>query len=90
MVRKNTNNEPILVFGDGSTTRDFCYVDNAVMANLLSAFSDKNVINSTVLNIACGSKISLNHLAATIEKEIKIYKPDVKVKKITKTSEKET
>lgn len=80
-LEKITNNEPILVFGDGSTTRDFCYVDNAVMANLLSAFSDKNVINSTVLNIACGSKISLNHLAATIEKEIKIYKPDVKVKK---------
>ena len=77
-------NKPIEVFGDGSTTRDFCYIENAVQANLLSAFSKDSNGASNVLNIACGSKTSLNKLACLIEERIKVYKPNIKLKKVLK------
>ncbi len=49
------------VFGDGEQTRDFCYVDNAVHANLLAAQTSKK-LRGEVVNIACGERISLNRL----------------------------
>ncbi|HEX8832258.1 MAG TPA: NAD-dependent epimerase/dehydratase family protein, partial [Longimicrobium sp.] len=53
--------EPVTVFGDGEQTRDFCYIDNTVAANLLAAES-KNKLKGEVVNIACGERISLNQL----------------------------
>ena len=49
------------VFGDGEQTRDFCYIDNAVRANLLAA-STSRVLRGEVVNIACGERTSLNQL----------------------------
>jgi len=53
--------EPCTIFGDGETTRDFCYVGNVVQANILAATAD---IRSTseVYNIACGESVTLNQL----------------------------
>jgi UDP-N-acetylglucosamine/UDP-N-acetylgalactosamine 4-epimerase len=55
--------EQIVVFGDGSTSRDFCYVSNVVQANILAASvsSTSSVING-VVNIACGDTTSLTRL----------------------------
>jgi len=53
------------VFGDGEQTRDFCYIDNAVHANLLGANS-KNKLTGQVVNIACAERTSLNQLLAII------------------------
>jgi UDP-glucose 4-epimerase len=50
-----------VVFGDGEQTRDFCYVENAVRANLLAA-STSRVLRGEVVNIACGERTSLNDL----------------------------
>jgi nucleoside-diphosphate-sugar epimerase len=50
-----------VVFGDGEQTRDFCYIDNAVRANLLAA-STSNNLSGQVVNIACGQRTSLNEL----------------------------
>jgi UDP-glucose 4-epimerase len=50
-----------IVFGDGEQTRDFCYIDNVVRANLLSAGGSRK-LTGQVLNIACGERISLNQL----------------------------
>jgi nucleoside-diphosphate-sugar epimerase len=50
-----------LVFGDGEQTRDFCYIDNAVRANLLAA-STSRALRGEVVNIACGERTSLNQL----------------------------
>src|SRR5690606_2791922 len=52
-------------FGDGEQTRDFCYIDNTVSANLLGA-STSNKLTGQVINIACGERISLNQLLAHI------------------------
>jgi UDP-glucose 4-epimerase len=53
------------VFGDGEQTRDFCFIDNTVAANLLAAES-KNKLKGQVINIACGERISLNQLLGYI------------------------
>lgn len=58
-------NERPVVFGDGEQTRDFCYIDNAVHANLLGANS-KNKLTGQVVNIACAERTSLNQLLAII------------------------
>ena len=59
MARK----EKIVVYGDGSTSRDFCYVANVVQANILAATvpSTNSVING-VVNIACGATTTLLQL----------------------------
>ena len=52
----------ITVNGDGETSRDFTYVQNAVLMNDLSLFSrDKNALNQ-IYNTACSDRITLNQL----------------------------
>jgi UDP-N-acetylglucosamine 4-epimerase len=55
--------EPVVIFGDGSTSRDFCYIANVVQANILAATVAPNskAVNS-VINIACGATTSLLQL----------------------------
>lgn len=61
-INNMINNEPVYINGDGKNSRDFCYVDNVVQANLLAATtSDLNAINQ-VFNIAYGEKTTLNQL----------------------------
>jgi len=50
-----------VVFGDGEQTRDFCFIENAVRANLLGATTSRK-LRGEVVNIACGERISLNKL----------------------------
>ena len=57
-----------VVYGDGEQTRDFCYIDNTVNANLLAA-STPNKLSGEVVNIACGERISLNQLLSHISEE---------------------
>jgi UDP-N-acetylglucosamine/UDP-N-acetylgalactosamine 4-epimerase len=53
---------PVQIFGDGETSRDFCYVDNAIQMNLLSALTaDADAINQ-VYNVAVGDRTTLNEL----------------------------
>jgi UDP-N-acetylglucosamine 4-epimerase len=48
--------------GDGSTSRDFCYVDNAVQMNLLAATVEKEEASNQVYNCAVGDRTSLSEL----------------------------
>ena len=52
---------PIEIYGDGSTSRDFCYVANAVQANLRAALAGDDAQNQ-VYNVALGERTSLNQL----------------------------
>jgi UDP-N-acetylglucosamine 4-epimerase len=58
------------IYGDGKTSRDFCYIDNVVAANFLAAFSDKDASNK-VFNIACNDKVSLNKVSSIIINTVK-------------------
>lgn len=49
------------IFGDGETTRDFCYIANVVQANLLAATCD-SAATGDAYNIACAKSITLNQL----------------------------
>lgn len=55
-------NEPVYINGDGETSRDFCYIDNAVQANLLAAATDNPEAVDQVYNVAVGERTSLNAL----------------------------
>jgi len=52
---------PATIYGDGEQTRDFCFVDNVVTANLLAAGTARK-LSGEVVNIACGDRTSLNQL----------------------------
>jgi nucleoside-diphosphate-sugar epimerase len=56
------------VYGDGEQTRDFCFIENTVEANLLAA-STSTKLSGEVVNIACGERISLNQLLSHISEE---------------------
>ncbi len=49
-----------VIFGDGEQTRDFTFIDNVVLANLLAA--ESNDPGGAVYNVACGGRFSLNYL----------------------------
>ncbi|WP_449429524.1 SDR family oxidoreductase [Rhodanobacter umsongensis] len=53
--------EDVFINGDGETTRDFCFVANAVQANLLAALSAEEH-RDLVYNVAVGQRTSLNEL----------------------------
>ncbi|HEV7596296.1 MAG TPA: SDR family oxidoreductase [Gemmatimonadaceae bacterium] len=50
------------IFGDGETTRDFCYVANVVQANLLAATVEEADATGQAYNVACAESVSLNQL----------------------------
>jgi UDP-N-acetylglucosamine 4-epimerase len=55
-------NEPVYMNGDGTTSRDFCYVDNAVQMNLLAATTANSKAVNQVYNVALNERTSLNEL----------------------------
>jgi len=56
------HDEPVYINGDGETSRDFCYVANAVQANLLAATASDPAAVNQVYNVAVGRRTSLNEL----------------------------
>jgi UDP-N-acetylglucosamine 4-epimerase len=56
-----TAREKCVINGDGETSRDFCYVDNAVQANLLASLAPSSSTNHAY-NVACGARTTLNEL----------------------------
>lgn len=57
--------EPVVINGDGETSRDFCYVVNAVQANLRAALFGP-AGEAIALNVAVGDRTSLNELFALL------------------------
>jgi UDP-N-acetylglucosamine 4-epimerase len=66
--------EALFINGDGSTSRDFCYIDNCVQANLLAATADHDAAADQVYNVAFGERTSLNELFGLIRSRVqKVY-----------------
>lgn len=61
--------KPVIVNGDGQTSRDFCYIENVVQANILAALASDEAKNE-VFNIAVGESTSLNELFATLRRHL--------------------
>ena len=54
--------EAVYINGDGETSRDFCYVENAIQANLLAATTDNPEALNQVYNVAVAERTTLNEL----------------------------
>src|SRR5204863_3338858 len=69
--------KPCVMFGDGSNSRDFCYVDNIVQANLLAATAPDPAVTGTVYNCGCNGRTDLLQLFAMIREDLAKDFPDV-------------
>ena len=67
--------EPVYINGDGETTRDFCYIENVVQANLLAAMTSHPDAAAEVYNIALGERTSLNQLFLTLQSALRRQVP---------------
>ncbi|MCG7967045.1 MAG: NAD-dependent epimerase/dehydratase family protein [Candidatus Thiodiazotropha taylori] len=65
-VASMIDREDVFINGDGETSRDFCYIDNAVQANLLAATTTNPDATNQVYNVAVGDRTSLNQLFTKI------------------------
>jgi len=64
------NKDDVFINGDGETSRDFCYINNAVQMNLLAATTDNNEATDQVYNVALNDRTSLNKLYQMIEERL--------------------
>lgn len=68
--------ESVYINGDGETSRDFCYIDNCVQANILAALvQGKSAINQ-VYNVAFGEQTTLNQLFSMIRERVAVNYPE--------------
>jgi UDP-N-acetylglucosamine 4-epimerase len=65
------------IYGDGETSRDFCYIENVVLANILSALNPELSRSHIVFNVACGERTTLNDLFHAIANEVMILDPGI-------------
>ena len=67
--------ETVWINGDGETSRDFCFIDNCVQANILAASASNPEVPGKVFNVAYGQRTSLNELFALIRDEAAKFNP---------------
>lgn len=69
--------QEVVINGDGETSRDFCFIDNVVQANVLASLAGPESVNQ-VYNVACDARTSLNelfgHLRDTLDQNGVSYK----------------
>ena len=65
----------VVINGDGETSRDFCFVANAVQANLLAGMTRDEAAVSQIFNVACGERTTLNELFALIRAQVTRFRP---------------
>lgn len=63
--------EPVYINGDGETSRDFCFVSNAIQINILAALAPDGH-KDEIYNVACGGRLSLNSLYRELKKSLNV------------------
>lgn len=71
--------EVCTINGDGETSRDFCYVRNAVQANVLAALSTREDALNQVYNVAVGQRTTLVELHDALAREVERLSPGLRV-----------
>jgi nucleoside-diphosphate-sugar epimerase len=72
-IKALLENKSPTIFGNGQQSRDFCYVENVVSANILACSAPDAV--GEVINIACGERITLNELYQSLCKILNVSTP---------------
>ncbi|BHH84218.1 NAD-dependent epimerase/dehydratase family protein [Desulforhopalus sp. 52FAK] len=68
-------NETVFINGDGETSRDFCFIENCVQANIMAATSDSKDASNQVYNVAFGERTSLTDLFMLIRDRVSPIHP---------------
>lgn len=71
-------NETVFINGDGKTSRDFCFIDNCVQANIMAATSEKQEARNQVYNVAFGERTSLTDLFLLIKSRVILVHEDAR------------
>ena len=71
--------QPVVINGDGETTRDFCHVANVVQANLLAALQADPAAIGQVYNIAVGGRMSLKELFSVLRALVIVRHPELRI-----------
>ena len=66
--------DPVHMNGDGETSRDFCYIANAVQANLLAAVATSPDARNQVYNVAVGDRTTLNEMFRQLRDNLAEYR----------------
>lgn len=75
-------NEAVFINGDGETSRDFCYIENAVQANLLAATTSNADALNQVYNVAVGDRTTLNALFALLRDNLISHGVDASIRPV--------
>jgi len=67
--------QPVQINGDGETSRDFCFVENVVQANLLAATTRHPAAVNQVYNVAVGERTTLNQLFHSLQEGLRKVNP---------------
>jgi UDP-N-acetylglucosamine 4-epimerase len=67
--------QPVTINGDGKTSRDFCFVDNVVQANLLAATTSRPEAVNQIYNIGVGESTTLNDLFQILQRSLRERDP---------------
>lgn len=62
--------DDVFINGDGETSRDFCFIENTVQANILAATTQNDKAKNQVYNVAVGDRTTLNDLFSAIKKAL--------------------
>ena len=54
--------EGVTIYGDGTQSRDFCFIENTVEANLQASSAPADQVSGRVFNVACGEATTLNQV----------------------------
>jgi UDP-N-acetylglucosamine 4-epimerase len=76
-VKQLMNYESPVINGDGSTSRDFTYIDNVVQMNIKAAFTDDLTAVNQVYNVAIGERTTLNELINLLKKYLAEIDPQI-------------
>ncbi|WP_017395887.1 NAD-dependent epimerase/dehydratase family protein [Acinetobacter haemolyticus] len=63
--------DDVFINGDGETSRDFCFIENTVQANILAATTENEEAKNQVYNVAVGDRTTLNDLFNAIKNSLK-------------------
>ena len=66
---------PIYINGDGQSSRDFCFVNNVIQANILAATTTDNAALNQIYNVALNQRTCLNELFLLIRERVATYYP---------------
>lgn len=71
------NGKAVQIYGDGETSRDFCYLANAIQANVLAAMTGESGALGEAFNVAVGERATLNELFAMVRDRLARHSPAV-------------